>query len=342
MYEAGLQNDQLNLLYNSNLNARIVVKTSSGETERFPISQIVMQGTVWAGLMCTNSMDKLCKQIYENDDLLFKYRGVVSVPPLEMVDDIVTVSKCGEKSTKLNHKVNTFIESKKLKLSSTKCANIHIGNKKSRNACPIKKVSDEVMKESDKEKYLGDFLTNKANSKDTVESRKARGYAILGNISALLKDVPMGNRRTQIGIALRESWFLNSCGVQEANLKDLNIIDHQILQAITGAQAKVPTEMLYLETSQLPLSHVISVRRLGYWHTILRRPATELIREIYNAMKENPMKGDWILLLKDDLEKVGLTLDDEATISGLTKGQFKSQIKKKIKELSVLKVVMTK
>ena len=153
----------------------------------------------------------------------------------------------------------------------------------------------------------------------------------------------MGNRRTQIGIALRESWFLNSClfnsevwsGVQEANLKYLNIIDHQILQAITGAQAKVPTEMLYLETSQLPLSHVISVRRLGYWHTILRRPAIELIREIYNAMKENPMKGDWILLLKDDLEKVGLTLDDEATISGLTKGQFKSQIKKKIKELSI-------
>ena len=49
-----------------------------------------------------------------------------------MVGDIVTASKCGEKSTKLNHEVNTFIDSKKLKLSSKKCANIHIGNKKSR------------------------------------------------------------------------------------------------------------------------------------------------------------------------------------------------------------------
>ena len=93
------------------------------------------------------------------------------------------------------------------------------------------------MKESDKEKYLGDFLTNKGNSKDTLESRKARDYAILGNIRALLKDVPMGNRRTQISIDLRKSWFLNSClfnsevvwnGVSQANLKDLNIIDHQI------------------------------------------------------------------------------------------------------------------
>ena len=197
--------------------------------------------------------------------------------------------------------------------------------KKSRNVCPNQKVGDELMKESDKEKYLGDFLTNKANSRDTVESRKSRGYAILGNIRALLKDVPMGNRRTQIGIDLRKSWFLNSClfnsevwsGVSEANLKDLNIIDHQILQAITGAQAKVPTKMLYLETSQLPLSHVISVRRLVYWHTILKRQTTELTQQIYQAMKESPIKGDWIELLKDDLEKVGLTLDDEQGMSCL-------------------------
>ena len=69
-----------------------------------------MQGTVWAGLMCTNTMDNLCKIISNNEDLLYKYRGLVSVPPLEMVDDIVTAAKCGEQSTKLNLAVNTFIE----------------------------------------------------------------------------------------------------------------------------------------------------------------------------------------------------------------------------------------
>ena len=52
-------------------------------------------------------------------------------------------------------------------------------------------------------------------------------------------------------------------------------------------------------------------------------------------MKDNPIKGDWIELLKDDLEKVGLTLEDESIISDLSKGQFKSKIKKKIKELSI-------
>ena len=91
---------------------------------------------------------------------------------------------------------------------------------------------------------------------------------------------------------------------------------------------KIFYQMLYLETSQLPLSHVISVRRLLYWHTILKRKDTELISQIYYAMKASPMKGDWIELLKDDLEKVGLTLEDESNISSLTKYAFKNQIKK--------------
>jgi hypothetical protein len=51
-------------------------------------------------------------------------------------------------------------------------------------------------------------------------------------------------------------------------------------------------------------------------------------------MKASPMKGDWIELLKDDLEKVGLTLEDESNISSLTKYAFKNQIKKEIRKLS--------
>ena len=52
-----------------------------------------MQGRVWGGLMCTTTMDKLCKLVYNDERLLYKYRGKVDVPPLEMVDDVITVSK---------------------------------------------------------------------------------------------------------------------------------------------------------------------------------------------------------------------------------------------------------
>ena len=60
-------------------------------------------------------------------------------------------------------------------------------------------------------------------------------------------------------------------GLTENYFNYLEVIDRKILGVITGAQAKVPLDMLYLETSQIPIKHVISVRRLMYWHTHLKR-----------------------------------------------------------------------
>ena len=55
--------------------------------------------------------------------------------------------------------------------------------------------------------------------------------------------------------------------------------------------------MLYLETAEIPLQHVISVRRLMYYQTILKRHKEELTNRTFAAMKQNPLIGDWIELL---------------------------------------------
>ena len=99
-------------------------------------------------------------------------------------------------------------------------------------------------------------------------------------------------------------------GYTKSDLHDLVLIDHQILRLITGSQSKVPVEMLYLETSQVPIDDVISVRRLLYLHDILRRPKEELIVQIYTAMKESPLKDDWIHLLRNDMIKFDISLSD--------------------------------
>ena len=82
MYEAGLTSDKLCLLYYSNSGANIVIKTPSRLSERSSIYKKVMQGTVWAVLMCTATMDKLGKIAYEDKNLLYKYRNEVDVPPI--------------------------------------------------------------------------------------------------------------------------------------------------------------------------------------------------------------------------------------------------------------------
>ena len=92
MFDAGLRNDKLPLLYIMNQNANINIKNSWGLTMRTNIRNIIMQGTTWGSIFCTTSMDKLRQKIYQNEKLLYKYKGCVNVPPLEMVDDIASVS----------------------------------------------------------------------------------------------------------------------------------------------------------------------------------------------------------------------------------------------------------
>ena len=105
LFEAGLTNDKLRLIYHSNKSARIAIKTSSGITDRFTIHKKVMQRTLWAGLMCAFTMDKLGKLAYNDNTLLYKYRNEVEVPPLEMIDDVITASNCGKQVVQNNSAV---------------------------------------------------------------------------------------------------------------------------------------------------------------------------------------------------------------------------------------------
>ena len=86
-----------------------------------------------------------------------------------MVDNVITAVQYGSKLVKLNATENAFIESKKLSLSSLKYPKIHIGNKKSQEYCPDLKVNSVSIQCSVQEKYMGNCITNKGNSKETIK-----------------------------------------------------------------------------------------------------------------------------------------------------------------------------
>ena len=130
IYEAGLQNDKLNLLFFTNASAEVAIKVSTGITDRATIMKIVMQGTVWANMFCVVLLDKLGKFVYNNPRLLYYYNQEVAVPPLQMVDDVLSIQKYGQDSIRINQVINSFMESEKLTLSKTKCHNVHIGQSK--------------------------------------------------------------------------------------------------------------------------------------------------------------------------------------------------------------------
>ena len=104
---------------------------------------------------------------------------------------------------------------------------------------------------------------------------------------AILSEVPLGSQRLEIGLTLRQAWFINGtlfnnegcCAFSESDLK---VLDQKILWLILGAHGKSPSEILYLETSALEIRYVIAVGNLSY-QTILKRQDEEIIFQIYTA-----------------------------------------------------------
>ena len=163
-----------------------------------------MQGSVWGSLLCTSSMDMLGKSLYSKPETLYQYKGV-PIPPLGMVDDIICVTNA-DKSEHMNNHINTFIEHKNLTLSSTKCYQIHIG--KGHQGCPKLRVHEKQMKETGKEKYLGDMVDQESSIQATIDSRKSKALGIITGIMSILNEIPLGRQR--MGVAMkREVLIMN-------------------------------------------------------------------------------------------------------------------------------------
>ena len=75
LYEAGFNNDKLQLLFLENNNAQVAVKSNEGLSHRVNIKDIIMQGSVWDSLCCVVLMVKLGKMAYNNPELLYYHKG---------------------------------------------------------------------------------------------------------------------------------------------------------------------------------------------------------------------------------------------------------------------------
>ena len=241
LWDAGCRDDKLKILALGNENARVAIRTPGGMTSRETISNIIMQGTVNAGLNCTSTMDKLAKSVYKDKSLVYKYKGVAEVPPLEMVDDVLTVSKCSITALTMNVIVNSFMENKKLKLSKEKCSVIHVG--KSRDKCHKLKVHGRSMQTTDCTKYLGDMIHKSTKVTANLAARLVKAVASFSVIRAILEDIPFGSYRFQVGLELRRALFVNSVlfncetwhNLRDSDIKDLVLIDHQLLRYICSS-----------------------------------------------------------------------------------------------------------
>ena len=337
LFEAGLDNDKLNLLYIENKNAEIAIKVNNKLSARVSVKDVIMQGTVWGSLKCTSSMDTMNKIALSEEDLQYKYKGDPNIPVgiLGMVDDTLSISECGNKSIIKNSFVNAYVESRRLTLSEEKSSVVHIGNvKRCTQSCPELKIHKTHMKKTSCAKYLGNYISSNGGISDTIEDRRNKGWGKISTIMGILEEVTFGSHRLEVGLMLRKSILVNSMlfsaeawsGVTEKHLRRLEVVDTALLCKLTGGHSKSGTEYHYLETGSLMIRHILTYLRLIYHHHILSRNENETIKKVYLKQKEDCLKGDWFQLLQKDFQFIGIEMNED-DIQSMSKAVYKNKIK---------------
>ena len=338
LYEAGVVDDKLAMLYEGNRVNQVAVKTPCGLTERRKVERIVTQGGVTGPVSCAVQTDKIGKDAINNNEYLYMYKGQVGIPTLAMIDDIAKISECGTPAVKDNAYINAKIEQSKQLFNGTKCHAMHVG-KHPRPCCTLKAHNTE-MEVVDKEKYVGDVVSNDMKHTKNIMARRSKGMGMIGEITNILDGLCLGAHYFTSAMMMRQSMLIqvlltNSetwLRLTQKDIVKLEGADRTYLRRIFRVPNSTPIPFLYLETGSIPIRFVLKMRRIMYLHHILTRKADALISQVFWAQVNQPVKGDWCIVVKEDLENIGLghlSFDD---IKSLSEDQLKIMVKIKIKE----------
>ena len=337
LYEAGITDDKLALIYKSNETNKVAVKTPSGMTERIEMKNLVLQGEIFGPLECSVSVDKFGKECLEEQKHLYSYRGLVGIPPLAMIDDLFLMAGCGLPSVLLNAFINAKTKTKKLQFGVEKCHKLHVG--KQNSFCPdlyvdnwkleeVEQIEtgitsqqeyleeDCLMETKEDDKYLGDIIMNNGKNTKNIKARTDKGEGIRKQIVTMLEDVCFGPFEFEVACIWRNSLFLNSIlsnseawyNLGKNDIDHLEQSDEQLLRSILEAGKSTPKIMLYLEMGCLPIRFILMKRRINFLHLMLHENKDSLLFKFLVAQKSNPIKGDWCRTVEEDLQSLGLEL----------------------------------
>ena len=212
LYDSGVKDDNLALLYNVNSHVKIAVKTPVGKTKRESIFNVITQGDVFGPILCSNQVDTFGKECLEEEKYVYSYKGSVDIPPLGMVDDLICITECGHKTAMMNSYINFKTNSKKLQFGVSKCKKLHVGSTRFDYKCcelKVDKWSEKIIKKRNRydwkiedipedqfimelvseEKYLGDVTSSDGKNLKNVKIKQefAKELELLDTSCIILK-----------------------------------------------------------------------------------------------------------------------------------------------------------
>ena len=359
VYEAGVDDDYFALLYEANRENFVAVNTPHGLSKREQIDEIEMQGDVLALLISSLQVATIGKECLDENKHLYFYKDSVPIPPLGLVDDLLTISSCGFKTTQMNQYLNSKTAEKRLQFGTSKCIKLHIGKSCNDTLCRethvdgwnVDVVTDaetgicsqresfggsEKMKVKQEQTYLGDVISSDGKHAKNVIARKNKGLGVITQITQILDTVLFGKYFFEVAMILRSSLLLSSLllnseawvNLSEKDIRSLERTDEILLSKILDSEANTSNTFKYLELGIYPIRFEIMKRKSIFLQYILQQDKESMMYKVFQATCDSPVKNDFVKTCSKYLEFLDIKLSFDE-ISKMSQNKFKQIVKQK-------------
>ena len=126
IYDVGINDDNLPLIYKANNDVRMAVNTPNGLTDRQSLKNVVLQGDTFGSILASVQVDSIAKDV-EQSGYGYKYKDVLPVSLLALVDDMIGVTTAGFRAQQMNAVINVKTAEKRLQFGVSKCKSMLVG-----------------------------------------------------------------------------------------------------------------------------------------------------------------------------------------------------------------------
>ena len=360
IFDVGVKDDNFTLLFEANKDIRMAVKTPYGLTDRQMIENVVLQGDTFGSILASVQVDNICKEVVASDTG-YKYKDILDVSILALVDDLIGITKAGYQAQQMNAIINAKTAEKRLQFGVTKCKSMVVGgiekvmnNKLSVDKWSIAHKIDEncntdILEENfdgkveienvEKQKYLGFILSSRGNNMENIKEMKKKSVWVSRKILNRLQSLNLNQYFFECGIIflkviLRSTILYGSetyYNLKENELRALERIEESFIRKLLKTSTGCPISQIYLETGHVPARFEISKRRCLFLKDILAENSESMIYRFVMTQYENPTRGDWVSSCLNDLKYLNIDLKIEQ-IQSMKKTEFKQMLKLSIEK----------
>ena len=222
----------------------------------------------------------------------------------------------------------------RMELSRTK-------KRKQKETNPVVRTKKGEIGYTEKYKYMGDLYDKTGKNVPKIEKKMEKRSYISAEVKRMgnYKEVGAADtsiRRLLLETSVKQTLLFNTESWVNVTPNEMELIDknhYEVLRKTFEQKEHVPYYGLLAETGYWPFSYVVIYKRLMFFHHLIHSDERRIVRRVVtNQMKMEEKKNNWYESVKEWLERLEMTSEEEE-IQDISKSMWKKELKEKLGEI---------